>query len=67
MLAKGLKFVFRSVHEAVETELENEKRSIRDRLNELYLMLERGEIDEDTFDDEEEELLDRLDALEEIV
>ena len=67
MLVKGLKFVFRSVNEAVETELENERHSIRDRLHELYQMLERGEIDEDTFDDEEEVLLDRLDHLEAIL
>jgi hypothetical protein len=62
---KGLAFVFRSVHDAVEDHVDGERDRLRDELNQLYLMLERGEISEDDFDDREDAILDRLDELEE--
>jgi hypothetical protein len=74
MLGKLLKapmtstmWVFRSIHDAVEGELDRERESIRARLNELYLELEAGDLDEDAFDELEEELLDRLDEIDEIM
>jgi Gas vesicle protein G len=63
--ARGLMWIFRSVHKAVQEELDNERANTRARLSELYLQLERGEITDEEFDKEESLLLDRLDALKE--
>lgn len=63
--AKGLAFVFRSVHDAVEEHVDGERDRLREELNQLYLMLERGEIAEEEFDDREDAILDRLDELDE--
>lgn len=63
--ARGLGFVFRSIHDAVESDLDNQREEIRQRLLEIYALVESGELDEETFEELEEELLDRLDALEE--
>ena len=63
---KGLSFVFRSVHDAVEENIEEQKQQLRDELNELYMLLERGEVTEETFDEREEEILDQLDELDEL-
>ena len=60
-------WVFRSIHDAVEGELDRERESIRARLNELYMELEEGGLGEDEFDELEEQLLDRLDELDELV
>ncbi len=62
--ARGLGFVFRSVHDAVENELDEEREQIRQRLMELYSLVESGEIDEEEFEAQEDQLLDRLDELE---
>lgn len=59
----GLMWIFRAVHRAARDELSNERRNIRARLSELYQQLERGEITEEQFDDQEKPLLDRLDEL----
>lgn len=64
---RSLMFVFRSIHDAVEGELESEQDAIRQQLSELYQELEAGRMDEQTFDEAEEELLDRLDEIEEIL
>ena len=44
---------------------EAEADRIKDDLRDLYMMLETGQITEDEFDAQEQELLDRLDELEE--
>ena len=64
--ARGMGFIFRSIHNAVSQEIESEKERIRSEINTLYMALENGEIDEDEFDEAEEHLLDRLDSLEAI-
>lgn len=61
----GLMWIFRAVHRAAQEELANERRNLRARLSELYRELERGEITEAQFDEEERRLLDRLDRLDE--
>ena len=61
---RGLLFVFKEIHEAVAQEIENESQTIRNRLSELYVLLESGQISEDEFAAEEGELLDRLDEIE---
>lgn len=65
--ATSLMWVFRTIHEAVETELEEERDAIRAELNALYHEVESGELDEDEFDELEEELLDRLDEIEDVL
>lgn len=59
----ALMWIFRAVHRAAKDELANEKGNIRARLSDLYRQLERGEIEEEEFDEEEARLLDRLDEL----
>lgn len=64
--ARGLAFIFRSVHEAVENDAFDERETLKDQLNDLYMLLELGEISEDEFDEQEESILDRLDELDEM-
>ncbi len=61
---RGLLWVMREIVEAAQQELEAEADQIRDRLRELYMLLETGRITEEEFDAEEGPLLDRLDELE---
>ena len=60
---RGIIWIFRAMHNAVQEELENESESITNELSELYMMLETGKISETEFDDREKELLDRLDEI----
>lgn len=62
---RGLLWIFQEVADAAEQELEAEADRIKDDLRDLYMMLETGQITEDEFDAQEQELLDRLDELEE--
>jgi hypothetical protein len=61
---RGLFWIFRELHNAVQEEAVNEAENITQQLSELYMMLETGKISEDEFDEREALLLDRLDALE---
>lgn len=60
---KGLMWLAREIDAAARRAREDEAAAITRRLSELYTELEAGRISEDDFDDEEERLLDRLDAL----
>lgn len=60
---KGIKFIAESVHDAAQDEIANRRTSLRNELNDLYMQLEVEEITEEEFDDREEEILDRLDEL----
>ena len=60
---KGLFFLFRELHNAVQQERLNEAENIRTMLGELYMMLETKRISEEEFDVKEKELLDRLEAI----
>ena len=62
---KGINWIFKQIHEIAEEELEGEADRIRDSLTELYMLLETGQITEEEFEQQEKELLDRLDNLEE--
>ncbi|MCE9670118.1 gas vesicle protein GvpG [Myxococcus stipitatus] len=62
---RSIAWIFRSVHKAVQDEQANEETDLRARLSDLYQELERGEITEEQFDEQESRLLDRLDALKE--
>jgi hypothetical protein len=63
--ARGLFWIFKEIHRAVEEEQANEAEAITNKLSELYMMLETGRMTEAEFDAEEKALLDRLDAIKE--
>lgn len=60
---KGLAFVLNNIAKAVDDARDAERRAVMAELQNLHRQLERGEIDDDAFDDREVALLDRLDAL----
>jgi hypothetical protein len=60
---RGVHFVASSIYDAVQEEVEQERRALRGELNDLYMELEAGNITEEEFDQREEEVLDRLDEL----
>jgi hypothetical protein len=62
---KSILWMFREIHNAAQQELATEAENITAELSELYMMLETGRITEDEFDTREEELLDRLDEIQE--
>lgn len=62
---KGINWVFKQIHDIAEEELEGEADRIRESLTDLYMLLETGQITEEEFEQQEKELLDRLDSLQE--
>ena len=63
---KGFMWIVKEIHNAAMQEVSAETDRLTRELGELYTRLERGEIDDDTFDQCEEEILDRLDELHEL-
>ena len=61
---RGVIGVFRKVHDAAQQERAGETDAVRTQLTRLYMMLETGQITEETFEAREKDLLDRLDELE---
>lgn len=59
----GVLWIFNEIYNAVDQELHDESDAITMHLQELYAMLEAGEITEAEFDSREAELLDQLDAI----
>ena len=62
---RGLLWVAEQVHDAVQAERAGETDAITEELRQLYLLFERGQITEAQFDAREQQLLDRLDAIQE--
>jgi hypothetical protein len=60
---KGIVSVCRKVEEAARQDLENQEKGTMSSLSELHRRLETGEIDEQQFDLEETELLERMESL----
>jgi len=60
---RGIGRVFREIHKAVLAEVED-RPSIVQELQQLYMQLETGKISEEEFGRQETVLLDRLDELE---
>lgn len=60
---KGLYWLVRQIHNAVEEEQAQDAENITRELSELYMMLETGRMTEAEFDEQEAVLLDRLDAV----
>jgi hypothetical protein len=63
---RGVHFIASSIYDAAQEEVENEKRMLRDELNDLYMELETGDLSEEEFEAREEEILNRLDELEQL-
>lgn len=61
---KGVLWVFKEIVQAADEEQAAEADRIKDRLRELYMQLETQQITEEAFDEEERQLLDRLDEIE---
>ena len=59
---KGVIWMAKKIDEVVEKELSDEGR-IKERLMELQLRFEMDEISEEEYNQQEKELLDRLDAI----
>jgi Gas vesicle protein G len=60
---KSLLSLFREIYNAAVQEMAEEADSIRAELGQLYQSLEAGTLDEAAFDAREQQLLDRLDAI----
>ncbi|MGD0389809.1 MAG: gas vesicle protein GvpG [Tepidisphaeraceae bacterium] len=60
---KGLVWIFRELHQAVDQEYANERDRLSDQLSKAYMMLETGQLAEAEFASLERQILDRLDAL----
>ncbi len=63
--ARGLMWVFSKIKAAADEEIESQAQRITSELSELYMKLDSGAITEEEFDAREQELLDRLDKLDE--
>jgi hypothetical protein len=61
---KGIVFIAEKIKEQAEGELLNEE-GVRQELRELYQLLEAGQISEEEFGEREEQLVERLEAIEE--
>lgn len=61
---KGVVFIARKIKEQAEGEFLNEK-GVRQELRELYRLLETAEISEEEFTEREEQLVERLEEIEE--
>ena len=59
---KGISFIAKKIRDMAMDEIFNEEK-IREELKELYVMVERGKISEEEFDEKEEELADRLEEI----
>jgi hypothetical protein len=62
---KFVLWIFRQVHGAAKEDMANEKQRITAELSRLHGLLETGRLSEEEFDQREQALLDRLDAVEE--
>ena len=60
---KGLLWIFRELHRAVDQEYTHERDRLSDQLSKAYMMLETGQLAEGEFASLERQILDRLDAL----
>ena len=61
---KGVVWLAEKIKEQAEGEFLNEG-GVRRELRELYMLLETGKISEEEFTDQEEQLVERLEAIEE--
>ncbi|ADV61356.1 gas vesicle protein G [Isosphaera pallida ATCC 43644] len=64
--AHSLMFLLREIHQAALEELRRDAQKVREELAECYRALETGALTDEEFASLETDLLDRLDALEEL-
>jgi hypothetical protein len=60
---KGILWIFKEIQKAATEEQRQRRDQIMAALSALYVSLEQGQIDDETFDAREQALLDELDAL----
>jgi hypothetical protein len=60
---KGVVWIAEQIQEQAEKELLDEA-GVKRQLTELYMLLETGRISEEEFETQEEDLVDRLEAIE---
>ena len=60
----GILWIFREIHKAAMEDAVNEAESITQQLRNLYMQLETGTLSEGQFDEQEKQLVDRLDRIE---
>lgn len=60
---RGILWIAKQVHSAAQQDQENEIERLHQRLRELYMMVETGEIGDSEFVANEKQILDRLDEL----
>ncbi|KPA16524.1 Gas vesicle protein GvpG [Candidatus Magnetomorum sp. HK-1] len=63
---KGIFWIVKKIQDAAQEEYLNKKDAVTQELSELYMMLDTEMISQEEFDKREEELLDILEALEEM-
>lgn len=61
--AKGFMWIVRELHNAAQQEIEGEADRLTHRLSTLYMLLETGGISTEEFDEQERQILARLDEL----
>jgi len=64
--AKGFMWLVRELHQAAQREAADERAALMRRLQSLHMRLETGELEQASFEAQESEILDRLEALEEL-
>lgn len=64
--AKGFMWLVKELHKAAEAEIADERAGLMRRLQSLHMRLEAGDIDEAEFERLEEELLDRIEAMDDM-
>lgn len=60
---RGILWVFREIRDSAMEEARNESESITQELRTLYMQLETGKLSDSEFDEQEKQLLDRLDGI----
>ena len=61
---KGFMWIVRELHNAAQQEIKDEGDQLTHRLSTLYMMLETSQLTQDEFDQQEQEILTRLDEIE---
>jgi len=60
---RGILWVFQEIRNSAMEEARNESESITQQLRSLYMQLETGKLSDVEFDEQEKQLLDRLDEI----
>ncbi len=61
---KGLLWLAGKINESVAQDTKDQITEVKNRLSEIYLLVETGQMSEEEFDKQESQLLEKLDELE---